>query len=139
MGLFQWYNKFQKAILGIQMLVTPITLTHDGMDLSLTQGRPYEVLGIESDHYRLLVDENQSWKPNGPFLFHPSCFAIIDPTPPTFWVCEKGTEGERYCYPKEWFRVGYFEDFHDGVKDVCEGFWKDLKRLYPFSAAQRKL
>ena len=73
-------------------------------------GRVYEVLGIEADQYRLLNDENARSYGNDPLLFEPECFKIVDSEVPQLGQCENGEDGERYCYPKEWARVGFFED-----------------------------
>jgi hypothetical protein len=62
-------------LLGLTMLVTPITTTTPGgRRLSLTVGRIYEVLGIEADNYRVLSNENAFNAPNDPVLYEPECF-----------------------------------------------------------------
>lgn len=43
---------------------------------------------------------------------------MVDATEPGFWVSERGDDGERYAYPGAWARVGFFEDYHDGVVAV---------------------
>ena len=121
------------------MKITPIkNKTSDGRILSLTIGRVYEVLGIEANCYRLLDDECNKPYGNDPVLFEPNCFKIIDDTEPDFWVCELGEDGERYCYPKEWFSIGFFEDYHDGISEIRENFWKCLKKYYPETWEERK-
>jgi len=116
-----------------------IAVTSDGMELTLTIGREYEVLGIEADSYRIL-NNPETWPyGNDPVLFAPQYFEIVDPTIPTFWNCTIGDEGEKYCYPPEWSTVGFFEDYHDGVEVVCSNFWKDLKRYYPETWRERSL
>lgn len=105
---------------------------------SLTVGREYEVLGIEADYYRLLNDPETWPYGNDPVLFDPSCFHLIDASEPSFWVCQTGEEGERYCYPPEWNEPGFFEDYHDGVEAVRQRFWEDLQRYYPQTWQERK-
>ncbi|MCH8823617.1 MAG: hypothetical protein IH984_08935 [Planctomycetes bacterium] len=90
----------------------------------LTLGREYGVIGIEADWYRIINDEGD------PCLYEPDCFSVIDPTEPTFWDCKFGEEGERYCYPTSWNRVGFFEDYHDSVQSVVRQFWREHEALY---------
>jgi len=114
------------------MKIKPITTKGpDGIVLSLTIGREYEVLGIEADWFRLLNDPDKKPYGNDPVLFEPECFEIVDPTIPSFWVCTTGDDGEQYCYPPEWNEVGFFEDYHEGVETVRIQFWEDLRRYYP--------
>ena len=121
------------------MKVTPKNLTApDGRKLSLTIGRIYEVLGIEANDYRILTDEDQKPYGNDPVLYEPECFEVVDPLEPDFWQCEYGEDGERYCYPKEWALIGFFEDYHDGVPETQEEFWNGLKKYYPETWNQRK-
>ena len=93
---------------------------------SLTIGQDYEVLGIEADMYRILNDGGE------PVLFHPLLFHIIDPAEPSFWTCEIGEEGERYCYPAEW-KGCFFEGFFDRKETARETFAKVLQKYYPDS------
>jgi hypothetical protein len=89
------------------------------------------VLGIECSRYRLLDDCNE------PFLFEPECFRIVDETEPSHWLSFI-EDGERYAHPPEWNRPGFFEDWHDGVPEVCEAFWRQLAERYPETAAVRR-
>jgi hypothetical protein len=39
-------------------------------------------------------------------------------------------DGVRYAYPPAWRRSGFFEDWHDGIREVRRQFSEDLaKRL----------
>jgi hypothetical protein len=105
---------------------------------SLTVGREYEVLGIEADYYRVLNDPETWPYGNDPVLFHPSGFRLLDAKEPSFWVCQIGEEGERYCYPPEWSEPGFFEDYHDRVEVVRQRFWDDLRHYYPKTWQERK-
>ena len=105
---------------------------------SLTSGRVYEVLGIEADSYRILNDPETWPYGNDPVLFDPSCFRMVDSSEPSFWVCRKEEEGERYCYPLGWDAIGLFEDYHDGVEEVRQRFWEDVRRYYPETWQERK-
>jgi hypothetical protein len=106
----------------------------DGRDFrySLTVGREYEVLELCLGSYRLLNDADE------PILYDACCFEVSDPVEPTFWVSTFGEQGERYASPIEWSRPGFFEDWHDGVPMVVAEFWRDLERLYPKTAAERR-
>ncbi|VTR99412.1 Uncharacterized protein OS=Planctomyces limnophilus (strain ATCC 43296 / DSM 3776 / IFAM 1008 / 290) GN=Plim_0788 PE=4 SV=1 [Tuwongella immobilis] len=106
----------------------------DGRDFqySLTVGREYEVLGLCIDSFRLLNDKDE------PILYDTCCFEVSDAAEPEFWVSHDSEEGERYAHPAEWSRPGYFEDWHDGVPAVVACFWRDLERLYPWTAAERR-
>ena len=112
--------------------------TPDGREVALTIGRVYEVLGIESDSYRVLTDESVAWDPNSPVLYEPECFRVLDASEPTFWISRLGEDGERYAYPEAWGRRGFFEDYHDGVEPVREQFWRELRELYPWTWAERR-
>lgn len=105
----------------------------DGRDFrhSLTVGREYEVLGLCSNSYQLLNDQDE------PILYDACCFEVSDAAEPVFWVSCYGEEGERYTHPAEWGRPGYFEDWHNGVPAIVAAFWRDLERLYPWTAAKR--
>lgn len=105
----------------------------DGRDFrhSLTVGREYEVIGICADDYQLLNDRNE------PAIYDACCFEVIDAAEPGFWIISHGDDSERYAHPAEWNRPGYFEDWHDGVLEVLNGFWQDLPRLYPWTAQHR--
>lgn len=114
------------------MKVKPITtIAPNGRRLSLTLGKEYEVLGIESDDYRILNDPETQPYGNDPVLFEPELFEVIDSAIPGFWICTTGTDGEQYCYPPGWNEVGFFEDYHKGVDAVRRQFWEDLQRSYP--------
>ncbi len=124
--------------------------------LSLTSGRVYQVLGIEADHFRLLSDdlraedvtpprlrrpdlrseEEKRTRPYPyrnapqPVLYDPALFEMVDSTEPDFWVCKFGTDRERYCGPKEWMRIGFFEDYHNRLPEAHAFFWDVYYRLY---------
>ena len=106
--------------------------------MSLTVGRVYEVLGIEADSYRVLTDEDNPNSPNDPVLYEPECFRVVDDSEPPFWLSAIGDEGVRYAYPVQWHRVGFFEDYHDGVAGVREQFWQDLRQLHPSTFEERQ-
>lgn len=120
------------------MKIKPIkTKTSDGITLSLTIGKVYEVLGIEADDFRILNDPDSKPYGNDPVLFAPECFEVTDPSEPSFWTCSIGADGERYCYPPEWSSPGFFEDYHDGIEEVRKQFWEDLQRYYPLTWQER--
>lgn len=124
--------------------------------LSLTPDSVYNVLGIEADYFRLLSDDcraedatpPRSRRPDlrseeekktrpypyryapQPLLYDPALFEIVDSTEPDFWVCEFGSDGERYCGPEEWMRAGFFEDYHDRLPEAHALFWDVYYRLY---------
>ncbi|WP_163337602.1 hypothetical protein [Desulfopila sp. IMCC35008] len=90
---------------------------------SLDIENEYEVIGIESDDYRIISDTDKE-----PYLYPPDCFEIVDDTKPPFWVTEFGEDGEEYSYPENWNKVGIFEDYFEGVKEVKKQFWADYKK-----------
>ena len=112
---------------------SPDPCAADGRDFrsSLTVDREYEVLGLSQDYYRLLNDKGE------PVLYDVACFVVSDSTEPPFWVSQFGDKGERDAGPAEWGRPGYFEDWHDGVPGVVDGFWRDLANLYPWTTRRR--
>ena len=114
------------------MKVSPIKLKDsEGHKLSLSIGRIYEVLGIEADTYRILTDPESEPYGNDPVLYEPECFKITDSKELGFWICERGDDGELYCYPPEWNEVGFFEDYHCGVREARKKFWDLLRTYYP--------
>jgi hypothetical protein len=127
--------------------------------LSLTPGHIYTVLGIEADHFRVLHDDlrtndnkptyQHGWaRPDlrsedeikrrpypekyapAPVLYSPELFEVVDSSEPDFWICKFGEDGERYCYPKEWFYVGFFEDYFDRLPEAHVIFWDIYDKLY---------
>jgi hypothetical protein len=73
----------------------------------LTPGNVYRVIGIEADDYRIMNDAGQ------PFLYPPRLFQIVDASEPRAWKNSCGDDGERYAYPPELARRGFFEDYFD--------------------------
>jgi hypothetical protein len=87
-----------------------------------TRDRPYEVIGIEADDFRILNDHGQ------PYLYSPDLFVVVDPHEPEEWITDYGTEGERYSYPQELSRAGFFEDWFDGDDQARAAFQAYLAR-----------
>ncbi len=83
----------------------------------LTPGKPYAVIGIEADDYRLINDRGQ------PFLYPADVFELVDASRPSHWIVERGEEGEEYAYPEPLNRNGFFEDFFDGNPQAVGQFW----------------
>jgi hypothetical protein len=84
----------------------------------LTTQRPYAVIGIEADDFRILNDHGR------PYLYPARLFEVIDPREPDDWVTELGEDGERYAYPPPLNSSGFFEDFFDGKPEVVATFWQ---------------
>lgn len=116
------------------------TETSDGSGriLNLSVGYDYEVLSIEANDYRLIPDKYKEFGGLDPFLYDSECFEVVESTEPTFWECEVDDE-VRYCYPKEWYHPGFFEDYFDGNRAVQMQFWNDIARLYPVTWERMKL
>lgn len=74
----------------------------------LTPGNVYFVIGIEANDFRIMNDEGL------PYLYPRSLFLFVDSQEPDDWETEYGKDGERYSYPKELNKVGFFEDYFDG-------------------------
>jgi hypothetical protein len=91
---------------------------------NLIQGKPYLVIGIEADSFRIIDETGE------PYLYDPSTFDIIDPKEPDFWESEIGGDGERYSYPKEWIRPSFFEDYFDNEPLAKKTFIEVLNRKY---------
>ena len=106
--------------------------------MPLTMGRIYEVLGIEADAYRILSDPEGVGGGDDPGLYEPACFRVVESNEPDFWDCAYGEAGERYCYPPEWSEPGFFEEYHQGVLEIRERFWNDLRKYYPETWIERK-
>ena len=90
----------------------------------LTPNRPYFVIGIEADDYRILNDYGK------PYLYCSQLFKVIDSNEPAIWITEYGDDGERYSYPPALNDVGFFEDYFDGKNKTLSQFWHVVnKRL----------
>lgn len=83
----------------------------------LTAARPYLVIGIEADDFRILNDQGR------PFLYPRRLFNVVDSREPEDWETEFGEDGERYAYPAPLNGAGFFEDFFDGQPDAVSAFW----------------
>jgi hypothetical protein len=82
----------------------------------LILGKIYDVIGIEADEYRILNENNE------PILYPPKIFDLIDTKEPEEWITVYGKDGERYSYPKELNRVGFFEDYFDDDEKAKKDF-----------------
>ena len=101
------------------------TFTTDNRKItSIEINKEYEVIGIESDDYRIIDNKNE------PILFDHKCFTVVDPMKPKFWLCKTGSENEEYCYPEEWSNPGFFEDYFNRNESVIEKFWEIYNSLY---------
>ena len=94
----------------------------------LTPDTPYVVIGIEADDFRLLNDHGC------PYLYPSHLFAVVDSHEPRDWVAEYGEEGERYAYPPDLNRVGFFEDFFDGRDEAVATFWRRVNQRLALTA-----
>jgi len=90
----------------------------------IISGKEYIVLGIEADSYRIMNEIGE------PCLYGPDGFEITDESQPSFWVCGVGEDDEKYCYPKEWSGVGFFEDYFNNVAEVQLTFNEIVKEKY---------
>jgi hypothetical protein len=88
----------------------------------LTPDRIYSVIGIEADDLRLLNDDGQ------PYLYSRSLFVVLDGEEPADWQTEYGEEGERYAYPPELGRPGFFEDYFEGNSVAIDSFRRYLAK-----------
>jgi hypothetical protein len=98
----------------------------------LTEGNVYTVLGIERDDYRIISDQGL------PYLYPHRIFELVDPSEPDDWVTERGTEGERYSYPQEIARRGFFEDYFDRKPDAVEAFRRYTSKLFRRGSSRPK-
>ena len=89
---------------------------HAGAYRDLSSDRVYAVLGIEADDFRLMNDDGK------PFLFPAQMFDVVDPTESGDWVVTYGSDGEKYAYPPALSRVGFFEDYFDGLPAAIAAF-----------------
>lgn len=88
----------------------------------LSTGQQYLVIGIEADDYRILNDLGE------PCLYPPELFTVIDTKEPYDWISEVGEDGERYAYPPEFNRPGFFEDLFDRNEEAMRTFWQTINR-----------
>jgi hypothetical protein len=97
--------------------------------LDLTIGQPYAVIGIEADDLRILNDHGQ------PYLYPSDQFEVLDTRQPPDWIIEMGSDGERYAYPPQLNRVGFFEDFFDENNETIATFWRVVNQRLTLAAA----
>lgn len=90
---------------------------------TLTPSNVYRVIGIECDSLRIIDDLGE------PVLFEPHAFVIVDANEPSDWISERGSDGERYTYPAEFAKPGFFEDWHDGVHAVRSRLTAYMRRI----------
>lgn len=109
------------------MIITPRKANPDQPDL--TPGQNYLVIGIEADDYRILNDHGR------PYLYPHDLFEVIDPHEPEDWIAERGEDLERYAYPPELHRVGFFEDFFDAQEEAMRTFWRVVNQRLAAVAA----
>jgi len=90
----------------------------------LSPDKPYFVIGIEADDFRLLNNYGK------PYLYPSHLFEIVDSREPSIWITEYGDDGERYSYPPDLREPGFFEDYFDGKHEALSKFWHTInKRL----------
>ena len=90
----------------------------------LTIERVYNVIGIEADDFRIMNDNGR------PYLYPKEIFVVVSTEEPNEWMSEYGEGGERYAYPPELARPGFFEDYFDGdneAKAVFESYYADIQ------------
>lgn len=88
----------------------------------LTPGQPYAVIGIEADELRILNDQGR------PYLYSPDLLARCWAAEPADWEIEIGDDGERYAYPAQFNRAGFFEDFFDEKREAIATFWRVMNQ-----------
>ena len=76
------------------------------------------VFGIGADDLRILNDVGR------PFLYTADLFAMVDAQESSDWVTEFGEDRERYSYPPEFNKPGFFEDFFDEKRKAVTIFWR---------------
>jgi hypothetical protein len=87
----------------------------EGTTHELTRGAVYEVIGIESDWYRVLNDGGV------PALYPPELFQVVDEERPGHWV-RRRRDGTEYAYAPELAKPGFFEDFFEGEPAAVRTF-----------------
>lgn len=107
----------------------------EGINISLTMEKEYEVLTIEGNYYRILTDPDSKPYGNDPVLFEIDCFEVCESKEPEFWVTEY-FEGERYSGPFVWTRY-FFEDYHDGKDLIRNKFKQNIQQYYPWTWNER--
>lgn len=109
----------------IVQLIKIISKTDEYEIENLTVGQKYEVIEITDGFYRIISEDD-----NEPYLYPADCFIIIDNEKPAFWVIEIGDDGEKYYSPPNWNKVGFWEDYFDGVEKVKKQFQKEYRKYY---------
>ena len=94
----------------------------------LSEQRPYFVIGVEADDFRVLNDSGK------PYLYPPEIFSIMDSSMPDDWVTEYGEDGERYSYPAQLNTPGFFEDLFDQEPEQTSIFWQVVNQQLAHAA-----
>lgn len=94
---------------------------------SLSINHEYRVLAIEADCYRLLSGYGER---DGPYLYEPFFFKIIDPLEPVDWISELGEGGERHARPAGFGKYTW-EDYFDGDAEAMRIVRDYLQRCEP--------
>ena len=82
--------------------------------VSLAQGNEYDLIGIETDCYRIIDESGE------PTLFPKAYFLEDKVSPPVDWIYRK-YEDEEYEYNMPQFSErGFFEDYADNVREAVE-------------------
>lgn len=94
---------------------------------SLSLNREYRVLSVSADSYRLLSGDGPH---DGPYLYDPFFFKVIDAGEPEDWRETFGEGGERYAQPAE-FGPYTWEEYFDNRPEARELVGKYLERVAP--------
>ena len=102
------------------MKVKAKTTVHDRLvdeseHRGLSAGAVYDVVGLDSENFRLIDDNDQ------PFLYPKALFEIVDPAIPDDWVTET-QDDEYYVDPPELAMPGFYEAYFDGVEAAVKKF-----------------
>ncbi len=90
---------------------------------NLENDKIYYVLGIEADYLRIIDEDGY------PYLFPIDIFMVVDKSLPEDWITEYGDDNEKYSYPIELNKVGFFEDYFDKKKYAINSFNKYVEKL----------
>ncbi len=88
----------------------------------LTEGKVYEVIGVEGEFFRIVDDSNE------PILFSKELFKVIDATIPSDWI-ETKFDDELYIEPPETNKPGFYEDFFDDKPYAIKKFQELLIKM----------
>lgn len=103
----------------------PVTREERDEDSWLTLDREYVVLSVDVDVDRRVWIRVESEEAGTPVMFDAEMFHTTSTKLPDNWRGQVDEGGSLRLAPGPWLRLGFWEDFFDGVPDAVEAYEKE--------------